>query len=198
MPSKWCHNTCSYKMLIFSWTKVKECAEKAEISAIPGGGAASAAAKPAATATTSTDGGKKEAPAKKPAQKQAKPAADTAKPASSGGVSFVLTKSHHVTLLKAHTDLIHWWEIFEGEHNLSSVGGTCLPPLWPRFESPSLNKVCLFFSWIRTYCSAQLGFLCSIKKEIVCQKHSPVLNTKLCQKPLLPVLLPNCWDDLVF
>ena len=42
-----------------------------------------------------------------------------------------------------------------------------------------------------------MGFLCSIKKEIVCQKHSPVLNTKLCQKPLSLVFLPNCWDDLV-
>ena len=133
--------------IFFSLTKVKECAEKAEISAIPGGGAASAAAKPAAAATTSTDGGKKEAPAKKPAQKQAKPAADTAKPASSGGVSFVLTRSHSpCDSLESTHRFYTLMRNLKGEHNLSSVGGTCLPPLWPKFESPSLNKVCLFFS----------------------------------------------------
>ncbi|KAJ7391009.1 hypothetical protein OS493_021029 [Desmophyllum pertusum] len=63
--------------------KVKECAEKAEVSGIP----TSAASKPASAGTSSTDGGKKEvAPSKKPAQKQSKPAgkaADSAKPASS-------------------------------------------------------------------------------------------------------------------
>lgn len=68
---------------------MKECAEKAEISGKPAAGA-SAAAKPAAPATTSTDGSKKsEAPAKKPAQKQAKHAAESAKPAPSGGVCFL-------------------------------------------------------------------------------------------------------------
>lgn len=69
--------------------KVKECAEKAEVSAAPSiGGPPKPAA--AAAATTSTDGGKKDAPGKKPAQKQAKPAAkagESAKPGSSGGVS---------------------------------------------------------------------------------------------------------------
>ena len=65
--------------------KVKECAEKAEVSAVPAiGGSASASAKPAGAAATSTDGAKKDAPAKKPAQKQAKPAAGAAKPASAG------------------------------------------------------------------------------------------------------------------
>ncbi|XP_078348745.1 cytoskeleton-associated protein 5-like isoform X2 [Oculina patagonica] len=66
--------------------KVKECAEKAEVSAIPTG----AAAKPAASAgTTSTDGGKKEtAPPKKPAQKKpAGKAPDAAKPASASSSS---------------------------------------------------------------------------------------------------------------
>ncbi|XP_022781710.1 cytoskeleton-associated protein 5-like [Stylophora pistillata] len=62
--------------------KVKECAEKAEVSAVPMG----AASKPASAGTTSTDGAKKEAvPAKKPASKSSKPggkAADSAKPAS--------------------------------------------------------------------------------------------------------------------
>nr|XP_058951305.1 cytoskeleton-associated protein 5-like isoform X2 [Pocillopora verrucosa] len=62
--------------------KVKECAEKAEVSAVP----MSAASKPASAGTTSTDGAKKEAaPAKKPASKPSKPggkAADSAKPSS--------------------------------------------------------------------------------------------------------------------
>ncbi|XP_015769974.1 PREDICTED: cytoskeleton-associated protein 5-like [Acropora digitifera] len=67
--------------------KVKECAEKAEVKATPGG-SAGAAAKPSAPAATSTDGAKKEAPTKKPTQKQSKPAAkavESAKPASGGG-----------------------------------------------------------------------------------------------------------------
>ena len=73
----------------FVTLKVKECAEKAEVKAAPGG-AAGAAAKPSAPAATSTDGAKKEAPTKKPTQKQSKPAAkavESAKPASGGGVS---------------------------------------------------------------------------------------------------------------
>ena len=70
--------------------KVKECAEKAEVSAVP----MNAASKPASAGTTSTDGAKKEAaPAKKPASKPSKPggkAADSAKPSSaSSGVSIV-------------------------------------------------------------------------------------------------------------
>lgn len=66
--------------------KVKECAEKAEISTAPGmsGGAA---AKPAAAGVTSTDGAKKEAAAKKAVQKQPKSTAkpgESAKPTSAG------------------------------------------------------------------------------------------------------------------
>ena len=72
-------------MIFIFILKVKECAEKAEVSAVPAiGGSASASAKPAGAAITSTDGAKKDAPAKKPAQKQAKPAAGATKPASAG------------------------------------------------------------------------------------------------------------------
>lgn len=73
----------------FVTLKVKECAEKAEVKAGPGG-SAGAAAKPSAPTAMSTDGAKKEAPTKKPMQKQSKPVAkagESAKPASGGGVS---------------------------------------------------------------------------------------------------------------
>lgn len=73
----------------FVTLKVKECAEKAEVKAAPGG-SAGAAAKPSAPTATSTDGAKKEAPTKKATQKQSKPAAkavESAKPVSGGGVS---------------------------------------------------------------------------------------------------------------
>ena len=59
--------------------KVKECAEKAELSTAPGM-SVGAAAKPAAAGVTSTDGAKKEAAAKKAVQKQPK---STAKPGES-------------------------------------------------------------------------------------------------------------------